>query len=514
MTAADVRRWVSPRGPLARVAVVVACLGLLAGCEALRIGPDPVLTVRLDEILGRLDDTGAFAAARVVELPSRRELYAREADRPVTPASNMKLLPTAAALDFFGPQATFKTYLALDGSDLWVIGTGDPATGDPRLCAQRGEAVTALFDRWADALLKRGVREVRGDLVYYDGALDGEWTHGSWRDGVLHWYGAPISGLNFNDNCVDITVFPSQPGQPARYEVVPESTLIRVVNEAVTAEKHEPTIEKRPGENVYVLGGTVARREALKSKPVDDPGAFFADVLRLRLAAAGLVVRGQVRRATEPLGGTIPPPKEAVVAVNETPIADVLNRINTNSQNMFADALTKMLGGAYAARKGSPAAGSWSDGERAIRAFLQKNDIDDDGLVVADGSGLSPDNKVTARLISDVLAVMHRRKDGPLYRDSLAKGGVNGTLEKRFADEKGKVFAKTGYIGGVRSLSGYVHTDQGRWLAFAILYNKIPGNVKPFEDLQDEAVKLLVRGPPSPSRWPLNATPRPTVRAR
>ena len=174
---------------------------------------------------------------------------------------------------------------------------------------------------------------------------------------------------------------------------------------------------------------------------------------------------------------------------------DIIGRINTNSQNFFAEALCKLTGQAFAARHGRQVPGSWADGDKAVRAFLHRCKIDDQQLELADGSGLSVDNRVTARMLTDLLAAMRRRPDSAVFVDSLAQGGVNGTLQKRFAGLEGRVFAKTGYISGVRALSGYVRTAADEWLAFSIIYNKIPGDVKPYEALQDEAVRLLVDWP-------------------
>lgn len=465
---------------------------LVAGCVTPAANRETALPARLDAILTRLADTGATVSARVVTLPERQELYARAADEPYTPASNMKLPVSAAGLDMFGAEHTFKTYLAVDGDDLWVIGTGDPGIGDPRLARRGGAGVTGVFDEWAEALRARGVEHVTGDLYYYDGALDREWTHASWGEDVLHWYGAPVSGLNFNDNCVDITIFPTEPGRPVRFEVSPPVENIRVINECVTSDQHEPTIDKLPGGDTYRIGGTCARREELKSKPVTDPGAFFCDALRTHLAGRGITIAGGIKRADTPPGGRLPPPPERVVAVHKTAVRDIIGRINTNSQNFFAEALCKLTGQAFAARQGRQVPGSWADGGVAIADFVRRNGIDGRGLHVADGSGLSDDNRVTTRLLSDLLAVMFERPDAEVFIDSLAKGGVNGTLEKRFAGCAGRVFAKTGYIEGVRALSGYVRARDGQWLAFSIIYNHIPGAVAPYEALQDEAVKVLM----------------------
>src|SRR3954470_17616030 len=140
--------------------VALWLLVALSGCSSQPKTESPRLEESLDAILNRNAATGAIVSARVVDLKLARELYSRAADRPMIPASNMKLFTTAAALDFLGADYRFKTYLALDGQDLWVIGTGDPATGDPRMAKAAGKKPTALFDAWADALQKRGVTRI------------------------------------------------------------------------------------------------------------------------------------------------------------------------------------------------------------------------------------------------------------------------------------------------------------------------------------------------------------------
>jgi len=170
---------------------------------------------------------------------------------------------------------------------------------------------------------------------------------------------------------------------------------------------------------------------------------------------------------------------------------DLLFRLNKNSQNLFAEALCKIMGKAFEAAQGHDIAGSWESGGRAIRAFFAKYAIAPNGFRLIDGSGLARENRITARVATDTLSIMFHHPDGQLYRESLSVAGEDGTLAKRMTDLKGHVFAKTGYIGGVRALSGYIQTRSGRWLCFSILFNQVPGPVKAFEDLQDEAVHVL-----------------------
>ncbi len=197
----------------------------------------------------------------------------------------------------------------------------------------------------------------------------------------------------------------------------------------------------------------------------------------------------------------MPPPCDKIIAVHETKMSDILSRINKNSQNLFAECLCKMTGQAYEAKHGQHVPGSWENGGRALRAFLRKNGIDDRALAPMDGSGLSPQNRVSTRMLADLLAVMYARPDRQDYMASLTVCGVDGSLKDRMPDLKGRVLGKTGYIGGVSSTSGYIETNAGKWLAFSFIYNEIPDrsddddDVKPYTKLQDEACGVLASWP-------------------
>lgn len=453
------------------------------------------LAEQIDTILHRLDDTGAIVSARFLEVPSGNVIYQTDnTDYPFKPASNMKLVISAAGLDHFGSGHTFKTYLALDGDDLWIIGTGDPATGDPVIAKQYGGTPTTILDDWAKALKDHGVTEIKGDLVYDGLALDGFDVHPTWNlSDLLHWYAAPVSGLAFNDNCVDITVTPGEDGEPADYSVMPPVENIKVINTTTSGgDEHAPAIVKLPGGNIYEISGPVTKEAGLKSKPVEDPGAFFADALRTNLKGHGIEVLGDIRAAEAHLDGRLIPAEDKVVAFHESKIEDILARINKPSQNLFAEMMCKALGRDFRLQHGKDEAGSWLNGKFAIKAFMKEAGINAHPLVVADGSGLSHNNRVTTKMISDLLLHMHSHPDADAFFDSLTIGGVDGTISKRFKDVAGKVRGKTGYISGVRALSGYIQTDAGPTVIFSIIYNEFSGSAKPYEKLQDEAVTLVL----------------------
>jgi D-alanyl-D-alanine carboxypeptidase/D-alanyl-D-alanine-endopeptidase (penicillin-binding protein 4) len=250
-------------------------------------------------------------------------------------------------------------------------------------------------------------------------------------------------------------------------------------------------------QNVYAITGTVSKVTKLQSKPVTDPGAFFADAVRTLFAKRGITIAGKIVRADAPPTGTM-----TKLAPAQTRFVDILARINKNSQNMMAEGAAKKLGREFLAMRArvtdpSKLVGSWENADTAVRDFFARNDIDATGLQFVDGSGLSRQNRVTTKLISDILLTMYRKPYFQTFKGSLGISGVEGTTRNRLKDLPNRVFCKTGYIGGVRSLSGYVLTDGGKLRVFSFIYNKIPGGgigaTRPFEDLQDEALRLLMK---------------------
>lgn len=464
------------------------------------------LPAKLDAILARLDVPGAIISGRVVDLSTANELYARDPDRPMMPASNGKLANDASGLDHFGPSHQFVTYLAIDHGDLWLIGTGDPAPGDEDIATARGLKTMTMLDRWADAMKARGINHISGKFYFYDGIFDDQWVSPTWsKDYLTDWYAAPITGLTFNDNCIDTTLFPTQAGHPARYEVIPPTTGVKIINNVLTGAANDDSIERDPQSDTFTLHGSVAKKSRLESKPITDPGAFFADALRTSIQSHGITIEGPTERATRDVACRKFPALTGsqssqsadsfdgrVVALNATPMADVMWRINKNSQNLFAEAMCKMQGREWNLSHGKDEPGSWAAGGEAIHDFLRRNHIDDSRYVLVDGSGLSRDNRVTTRLITDLFSLMSRHPYSKAFYDSLTICGRDGTLKKRMTDIAGRVRGKTGSIGGVRSLSGYATTANGHTLAFSFIFNGAERHEKQCEALADDACRVLV----------------------
>ncbi len=485
---------VSTRGGQGRAGIRVWMMGvavaaLLAGATGFgQVNPyENDLIRKLDQALAP-GDLKATVAACVVEVPTGRVIYERSADQPMIPASNMKLLTSAAAIDILGPDYMFKTRLARKGDTLALIGGADPGFGDPTLAGRRGEEITAAYAAWIEKLAEPLAAGQIRRLVFDDTILDSELRHPNWDpDEYQRWYCAPVGGLTINDSCVNVGA-DVVAGRTVPF-LVPPCSLFEIDNRSRVGLGDQVMVGRLRGQWRLIVSGQCAARTQPYAVTVPDPGLFAAGVLRDMLTAAGCsdLDAPQRLKVTDQAGGLLA--SWEVVGVAETSMADVLHRCNTNSQNLFAEALLKLAGGVAT---GSP--GSWASGRIAVSQFLRRHDLPGEGVRVDDGSGLSRENLVTTRLLATLLCKMRRHPGWEIWRDSLAVGGDSGTLTRRFRGSlDGKVLAKTGYIRGVSSLSGYVQVGEDRYVAFAFLYNDLPASTWQAKQAQERACLALYR---------------------
>jgi D-alanyl-D-alanine carboxypeptidase/D-alanyl-D-alanine-endopeptidase (penicillin-binding protein 4) len=417
-------------------------------------------------------------------------------DRLMTPASNMKVLTTGAALFAMGPDFKFRTRLLRDGDRLVVLGDGDPSLGDPEFGDVAGVA-DQLIGMWVDGVQKAGIKAVR-ELVVDDRVFDRQYVHPEWpADQLGNAYCAEIAGLNYQTGLAMAYLGQADGrGQVTRWS--PAAPWLRVVNKSTARgdKKADQTVwvGRTEDPTVFTLNGNV---KAVPKEPiavcVHDMPAFFGRVLGERLRAAGIAV-GNVRTAES---GDPKFAGQPIAPVFEAPLAAVLERCNTDSQNLYAESLLKRMA---AARTGQP--GSWPLGCATLASVIDERlgaGTAAKGLVATDGSGLSRGNKVAANLVTAWLgAIAKDPKVGPAFIGSLAVGGKTGTVKKRFKDiDANKVFVpcKTGYINGVSCLSGYVGPVGGApRFAFSVLCNDLTddkGGVTKAKALQEKVATIL-----------------------
>ncbi|MBN2584325.1 MAG: D-alanyl-D-alanine carboxypeptidase/D-alanyl-D-alanine-endopeptidase [Planctomycetes bacterium] len=442
--------------------------------------PDP-----LAALLAKLTSDPKFAdvrlAAHVVDAASGKVLLAANETAPMTPASTMKLATTAAALHVLGPDFKLRTIIGTLGDDLAILGGGDPNLSGRFY----NDDITAAPKRWAAVLKGRGITGVKGDLVFDDSLFADERTHPNWppKD-YLEWHTAPVGALVLNDSCIELRISPGdKDGDAAKVKVLPTTEYVTLVGQIMTRAKsgNHLQIDRPRGSERFQLQGNVPLKSGTQTyfRTVHDPGMFAATVIRETLEAEGISIAGKViRRRLWTDAWRLPEGFEALV-VHSSTLGQSVAVANTNSQNLYAECILKVLA-AHAASKDRPwpaAKGSWALGGRTVEQTLAAMNVPTDGCVFDDGSGLSRRNRLTTHMLTDLLLAMHRGEHAELWFDSLAvSGGTSGSLRNRMRDEpvRGRVHGKTGYLNDTRALAGYVRTLSGRTIVFAFLADSLP----------------------------------------
>jgi D-alanyl-D-alanine carboxypeptidase/D-alanyl-D-alanine-endopeptidase (penicillin-binding protein 4) len=422
------------------------------------------LEERLDAALGHRGLRGARIAALVVDAGTGEVLYARDPDQALVPASNMKVLTALAALSALGPAHRFETAIYADApidavggvERLYVQGGGDPALTSEDLW------------RLAADLRRKGLREVRGDIVIDASLFDDQTWHPSWGKVSARAYNAPIGAFAVNYGAFAVRVAAgASSGDPVVAVVDPPVSFLRLTNRARTVPprgRARLTVDRKAGtgfDQVLVTGSLRAGSEKVHYRSVADPVAYAGAVLRFQLESIGIRVGGAVRR------GPVPEPAEELIRFAGKPLGAIIRRFMKWSNNHIGESLVKALG----ANAGAVPAG-WSDGIRAIRAELARNGVALEGLSLVDGSGLSYDNRVSPRAFVAALVRAERSfRFGPEFVAALPIAAADGTLEKRAEAAAYGVRAKTGNLTRVTGLSGYAHRPDGGTAVFSVLVN-------------------------------------------
>lgn len=413
---------------------------------------DRMLASTLDNIVGASSLKSAVNGIYIVDAVTGRELYAYGADRQLNPASNTKLVSTAAALDSLGGDFTYQTRLvgpAPDeqgtvSGDVQLVGSSDPTLGpnDLRDLAKR--------------LAAAGVHRIDGDVVISSDSADA----------LAHaWVNITIAGGE-------------RAGDHARVQIAPDSAFFvvdngaRTIAAAKTRKKGGPRlsvdarmISGKDGERMRIIvsGGLRPGEEREFTRPVPRPTLYAAHTLRAAMLDDGIEVRGGVRLVKQPeaAAGSV-----ELARHESVPLRQLAAFINKPSNNYLADRLLLTLAGERFGER------SMTAGVRAMGDWLEKIGVERGTYRFENGSGLSHTIHVSARQIAQVLVAGAKdQRFGQEWLDSFAIGGKDGTLRGRFAGHPvaGYVRGKTGTLNGVAALSGFVTLDDDANVCFAIL---------------------------------------------
>lgn len=420
--------------------------------------------------LGSPELANAAISVSVVDLASQQVVVQTDPMISLVPASILKVVTTATALEVFGPDYRFKTELRYAGiirndtlfGDLQIIGGGDPTLGSKYFPETKN-----FEEAWISALKGKRIRVITGNLIadatIFDHAIPGSWV---WED-LGNYFGAGASGLSVYDNTMEIHLkSPAIAGQPTQVvKVIPEIPGLELKNEVHSSDinSDQAYVFGNPEDSHRVIRGTIPKGQSdfVVKASMPDPATFLATDFGQKLKSAGIELKGNV------LSEKARPEDEIIAETLSPPLRDIIKLTNHESINLFAEHLLKHL----SLQKNSQ--GNTKDGCAFVIDYWKAKGIDLNSLFMSDGSGLSRFDALTAENMTGILAYMKNRSTNTIdFTRSLPSAG-DGTLSF-FATEKfpgGSLRAKSGSMTRVRCYAGYLETRSGKTLAFAIMLN-------------------------------------------
>lgn len=399
--------------------------------------------------------------------------------KPFIPASNMKVVTTAVALETLGRDYRFETRLYGPGTtddgvvkgNLVLKGAGDPTFFPPFV-----KSATSPFQGMATALTRSGIRRVDGDLIIDDSDFDRHFIANSYHDRyLLDSYAAPVGGLGVNRNVATVVLGPNG------MSVEPSSGSLQLVNDVKLGGYNQIWAERPRGTDKVIVHGVAQPGATVTTTlTVNDPVRFAGSAFYRILQKNGISFTGSWKTVEEgkpaDLKGMI------LLAKHRSPrLKELIEQTNTHSDNLLAQHIFRRLGATVVGF------GNVQNSEAVIRDFFKRHNISDVGLKMVDGSGLSETDRIAPYQMVHVLKAMWQSENGQDFIDSLPCPG-EGTMRSRLGGYS--VRAKTGTLNNHSALSGYVVTAYGETVGFSILVNDVK-DTWPAMELQDRLVSLI-----------------------
>jgi serine-type D-Ala-D-Ala carboxypeptidase/endopeptidase (penicillin-binding protein 4) len=477
---------------------------------------------RLQQELALAFDNPSVSALWGVEIQSLdtgEVLYHRDEHRLVMPASNMKIVTMAVAAERLGWDFRFTTEVTTSGTIAGGVLTGDlvvAGNGDPTISDRDGANRYRVFESWADQLKSAGITRIEGRVIGDDNLMDDQPLGAGWMWDDLDGSSAPPGGaLQFNENLIRVVITPAAAaGQPATVRLDPEGSGLTLkasvetvaappapsgaANEGAASPARTLSVTRKLGGTVLEVMGTipVGAKETARQTPVENPTIFYVNALRETLIRKGISVSGPAVDIDDlPMPRLASEPRRVLIAHRSPPLSEIGVTFMKVSQNLFGETLMTAVGAQSG--RAEPTARSHRQIEAAREVYeeqLAAWGVPETQHVIADGSGLSRYNFLTAHLLVRVLRQMALDpKHATLFETTLPIAGKDGTLRLRMKGTRaeGNVRAKTGTIANVRSLSGYLRTLDGERLAYSIVANNFKARTATVDAIAEQAVERL-----------------------
>lgn len=454
---------------------LLICLHLLAGAQT----PAPVKWLLQAPYM-----RGASFSLVVKDVQEGRKVYSYDTDRLQSPASVLKTVATATALEILGEDYRYPTTLEYDGilengtleGNLYIKGSGDPSLGSSHFAPGQNK----FLSTWIAALQKAGIKHITGSVISDESIFDTEGVSIKWlREDMGNYYAPGSYGISIFDNMYKLSLQTGAAGtRPVLKGTEPDIPFIRFKNylKAAPVSSDSAYIIGAPLDDVrYLYGVLPANREAYVLKgDIPDPALYLARYLTDQLQQKGIRVDGSpscYRIEVEENRWKKGERKEIVTTYSPTlrEIASVCNHV---SHNLYADALVKTVGLQYKPRRNEMIS-SFGRGVQVVKEYWEKKGLDVFPLRMNDGSGLAPADKVSAGFMGELLVYMATESAvSDAFIASLPQAGIEGSVRNFLKGSKlqGKAHLKSGGITGVRSYAGYI-TKDGKTYAVAVFSN-------------------------------------------
>lgn len=444
------------------------------------------LKEKINEILEDEYFNSTSIAISVYDLTSNEELYTLNDKMLLHPASNMKILTSAAALEFLSPTYVFKTSVFHTGiimdsvcyGDIFIVGGFDP------------DFTTEDLDTLVFSVKDFGIKEIRGNVYADLSNMDSLFWGNGWM-----WDDDPYSSFPYmtpliiNDASVKIAYEPSLIGKPVHFSLVPETDYFDIVNSSITTKEDTSNFEitrnwLERGNKIFISGDISYRRKPDTVQiNIVHPEYYFLYLLKEKLEDNSIGFLGRL--------DTLSLPEYAKLIYSKGRLfSDVINNLNKESDNLSAEMTLRVMGLEFSDKPASA-----EKGVEVIDSLLDRIGLNYEEYKIVDGSGVSHYNLISSELVVELLKYMYYKspKNYNILKDSFPIAGVDGTLKNRMRRSKafGNVMAKTGTLSGVSNLSGYLKSADDHDIAFSIFMQNYIGSTRIATNYQDKICSIL-----------------------
>ncbi|WP_069131283.1 D-alanyl-D-alanine carboxypeptidase/D-alanyl-D-alanine endopeptidase [Rhodohalobacter halophilus] len=456
------------------------------------------IAAEIDFLIDRSRANDAFWAIQVTD-STGKVIESLNGDKLIRPASNLKLISSGAYLDELGKDYRFETKLYGRGKKVenrWVGDLIIEGSGDPSINGEFYEDPLFLFEEWYQLLDSLGIDQIDGSIIGYDGLFDDVPYPKGWEwDDLSYYYAPEISALSFNFNVVDLEVVADgNIGSKPTIRWFPFNTpYVEFVNEQTITPpgtKFNESYRRVLGTNTIILRSTLPQGY-YETEPLSvmSPTDYFIDTFARYLEQSGIRVRGQL--ITESDFYTWSTDNLELFATHQSPpLYELIYWMNRESDNLFAEMLAKKV-----AQKKYNTQGTTELGLQVIKEHMHTAGIDTSVVRMRDASGMAPANLIRA---SDLNHYLQFVKGKPWYDsmvESLSVSGLNGTLGHRFRNSSvnQRFFGKSGFMAGVRTLSGYLTTESDSQLTVTIATNNYTTSTSHVDWVHEQILEFLYK---------------------